>query len=197
MALFDLNRSNDTPIASLKLASITPRDWPTLPAVQSGAPPAYVPTVSYFGGVEPIFPWREGQANVTNDFNPKTQAAIAAQRGVSQVVDVTSPRGWIDPGEPYGAIPAAPVVTSLSPTSADTGTDPLPVTITGTGFTRNSTVKTGTTGSPSDALVTYVSPTSLIVVMDPRPAVAGLVAVSVYDHSVQSNTNVEFEFTAP
>lgn len=37
MALFDLNRSNDTPIATLKLSDIVPKNWHRFPSAISGA----------------------------------------------------------------------------------------------------------------------------------------------------------------
>jgi hypothetical protein len=46
MALFDLNRSNDTPIATLQVASITPLNWHKFP-------PAIQPPNTAVAGTDP------------------------------------------------------------------------------------------------------------------------------------------------
>src|SRR5580765_3063821 len=77
MVLMNLNRSQDPQVSTFKLASITPRDWPTLPAPITAAMvlPIWVRTITYFGGV--------------------------------QGDDVTKARGWIGPQDPYAAPPAS------------------------------------------------------------------------------------------
>jgi hypothetical protein len=130
------------------------------------------------------------------DYTPRTQAAKAAATGNTLAVDVARPRGWIAPGQPYGAVPAAPVVSSIAPTTAAAGSGPLQVTITGTGFSPYSRVITGGgAGSPWDAQAKYVSATSMTIVIDPRTAVPGTASVAVEDHDVLSNVDKLFTFT--
>lgn len=191
MSLHDLNRSNDTPIATLQVASVTPKDWPTLPARVPSTARAYTPTITFTGGAEGD-DVDEATANSTDAYSPKTQAAKAAAMSPagSLAVDITTPRGWIDPKSPAKAEPAAPTLTSIAPTTAATGGGTIPVTLTGTGFTRYSTVKTGGVITP---YVEYVSPTTLKVILDPRSS-AGSIDISVIDHSVETAPQA-FTFT--
>ena len=191
MSLHDLNRSNDDPIATLQVASITPKDWPTLPAVAADATPAYVPTVTYTGGAEGD-DVDEATANATADYAPRTQAAKAALMVPpgSLAVDITRVRGWIAPEQPYGAAPDDPVLDTLTPATAATGGGTIPVVLTGTNFSPYSQVKTGGVITP---YVEYVSATTLNIVLDPR-SVAGDIDISVIDHSVETVTRA-FTFT--
>jgi IPT/TIG domain-containing protein len=143
-----------------------------------------------------------GGANEPN-YSPRTQAQKAGLANLTPgtviSTDVARPRGWIAPNQPYqgnGAAPAAPVVSSISPNTAAAGSQPLVVTITGTGFTAWSTVWSGgSSGSPWDSSARYVSPTTMTVVVDPRAAVAGTASIAVEDHDLMSNTNINFTFT--
>src|SRR5688572_10198114 len=135
MALFNLNRSNDTPIATLLLSTIVPEVWPTLPAVQSGAPPAYLGNVSY------VWPYNGlsgddvnvATANATGPYEPKNQGNKSNMMGAANVlaVDITTPRGWIDPLEPYAQAPL-PTLTSLDPPSLAAIHPDTPIALIGT-----------------------------------------------------------------
>jgi hypothetical protein len=119
--------------------------------------------------------------------------------GTVGVIDIGRNRGGISPRQPYPVVGdaalAAPVVSSLSPNTAAAGSQPLTVTITGTGFTPYSRVISGGSGSPWDSSMKYLSATQLTVVVDPRNAVAGTASIAVEDHGVLSNTTVNFTFT--
>jgi hypothetical protein len=109
--------------------------------------------------------------------------------------DIGRDRGWIAPNQPYqgnASAPAAPVVTSISPTTGTQASLPLLVTITGTGFTPYSKVFTGGTSVP-DGSAKYVDATHMTVPI--WAAAPGTVSVAVEDHSLLSNTNVVFTVT--
>jgi hypothetical protein len=224
MALADLNRTNDTPIATLKLSDIQPRVWNTPPAAITGAmitdanpnhpKPRYDSMTDWAGGVRgddvdqataTVALARSGGGANEPDYAPRTQAAKAAMPGTVPpnavagepdfvlVTDVARPRGWIAPQQPYtGTVPAAPVVSSIAPTTAAATTLPLLVTITGTGFSPFSTVLTGGSNVP-DTSGKYVDATHMTVAI--WKASAGTVSVAVEDHNVLSNTNVVFTAT--
>lgn len=201
MPTFDLNRSNDTPIATLLLASITPKEWPTLPAVAADATPAFVREIAYAGGAtgddvdeataNVAYASNGGASGAPEDpaYTPKTQAEKAANTGNTLAVDITTPRGWIAPETPAGGEPAAPTLTTVAPNTGAAGVG-VTITLTGTGFTRYSTVKTGGVFTP---YVEYVSATSLKVRLDPR-STPGSIDISVIDHSVET-ASVPFTFT--
>lgn len=126
------------------------------------------------------------------DYSPRTQADKAATLGTGVANDISRPRGYIAPGQPYGPVPAAPVVASISPTTAPQAQLPLLVTITGTGFTVWSTVKTGGMKVP-DASAKFVNSTTMTVPI--WAAAPGTVSVVVEDHDVNSNSNVLFTVT--
>ena len=194
MALFDLNRAGDTPIATLKLSPIVPVNWHRFPPRIAASTPVDVPVVSYVGGAfgDDV---SVATANATNDYAPRTQAAKATQLGTTLATDVTSPRGWIDPGEKYGPPPVSPTddptITSLAPNTIAVGQPPLLVVVTGTKFTQWSTVETGGVPSP---YAKYVSPTKMTILLDPIRSVAGTIVVKVVDHGVKSNGS-NFVFT--
>jgi hypothetical protein len=135
------------------------------------------------------------------DYTPRDQnakllpaaAPIPAQLPGS---DVLRPAGTIGPLAPYpktGDTPAAaPVVSSLAPTTAAQSTLPMTVTITGTGFTQRSQVYTGGSMVP-DTTAVFVNATTMRVPI--WAAAPGTVSVAVMDHSVLSNTNVVFTVT--
>lgn len=134
--------------------------------------------------------------NAVADYGPRTQPDKAAQLGVAMTQDVGRPRGPIDPRQPYPVsgdpAPAAPVVSSVSPTTAPAAQLPLTVTITGTGFTPWSTVYTGGQNTPETG-AQYINATTMKVAL--WAAVPGTVSVAVKDHDVLSNTNVLFTVT--
>lgn len=206
MALADLNRSNDTPISTLKLSEITPLNWHRFPAVMPAVAPIYVPVIAYNGGVvgDDV---DVATSNATVAYSPRNQLekanmpgavppnAVAGEPDFSLALDVARPRGAISALQPYpvAATPAplAPTITSLAPNTAVAVTGPeLVVTITGTNFTQWSTVRSG--GYPIP--VKYVSPTQLTIYQNPRVAVAGAVQVIVQDHDVDSAPS-NFTFT--
>lgn len=214
MALFDLNRAGDTPISTLKVAEIVPKDWPTLPlavasmtlANQNAAKPRYDSMTDWSGGnvgddvtyasQTVALADASGGANAAVP-TPRTQSEKSTALGVQNplAVDISRARGYIAPNQPYGApnvIPAAPVITSLSPDTAVAGgvASALIVDIVGTGFTPWSTVTSGNYPIPS----VYVSPTRMRIAQFPQNSVAGTVHVQVYDHNVGSNIS-DFTFT--
>jgi hypothetical protein len=108
--------------------------------------------------------------------------------------DITVPRGWIEPDDPYRAPPVSPTddptITSLSPNTGVSGVTPIWVKITGTKFTQWSKVYTGGVTTP---YYRYISPTRIDMLQDPR-STPGTVSVTVMDHSVMSNAST-FTFT--
>jgi IPT/TIG domain-containing protein len=130
------------------------------------------------------------------DYLPRTQAdkltAGNLTPGTTMVEDITRPRGWIAPHQPIVAKPAAPVVTSISPTTAPAAQLPLMVTITGTGFSVWSTVYTGGMPTP-DRSASFVNATTMKVPI--WAAAPGTISVAVMDHGVLSNDDVEFTVT--
>ena len=127
-------------------------------------------------------------------YGPKTQTEKAAQLGTTLAQDVTSPRGWVDPSEPYGPAPVSPTddptIASLTPATGVSGGSPIWVRITGTKFTPFSQVETGNVYTPYSR---YFNATRIDVLMDPRSS-PGVVVVKVIDHGVKSNGS-NFTFT--
>ena len=193
---FSVRRQQDPVDANAVLVEITPKNWHRFPGgvPAGGSPPIYVPTVTYNGGVRGD-DVTQSTTNATDNYAPRTQAAKATALGTTIVVDISRPRGVLEPDDPYpnvGYTPlAAPVITSLAPNTAVAGTDPnLVCTITGTGFTQWSTVTSG--GFPIP--VRYISPTKLEIVQKPKASIAGVVQVVVIDHNVASAPS-NFTFT--
>jgi hypothetical protein len=156
--------------------------------------PAYVPVITYNGGLfgDDV---SVATSNATQNYGPRNQAAKGAAMvpAVPLAVAVSRRRGWIAPNQSYipGTIPAAPVITSLSPNTAVAGTGAaLVVDIVGTGFSPWSLVTSGNYPIPFE----YISPTLLRIAQFPRNSIAGIVTVQVYDHNVLSNTS-DFTFT--
>lgn len=198
-----------------KLADITPVNWHRYPPVvgdmtdvnANKAKPRYSNAADWVLGVSGddidtakatvAIARSDGGANEA-DYTPRTEAAKAAAAnltaGTAVVTDVARPRGWIGPQDPYqgkGSAPAAPVISSLSPTTAAAATLPLRVVITGTGFSPWSTVRTGGSGT-NDVTGKYVDATHMEVAI--FKASAGTVGVVVDDHNVDSNS-VNFTVT--
>lgn len=194
MALFDLNRSNDTPIATLKLAEIVPEVWPTLPDVQSGEAPEYLGDVTYNWPYNGSFgdDVNMATANATGYYEPKNQGNKASIMGLPLAVDITTPRGWIDPLEPY-APPPTPTLTSLDPASiALPQTNDVLLHIHGTNFMPSSQLLWN--GGPDRA--TFISPTELTTIIRGGPATTPYSAeVKVLNAGVASNA-LTLEFTA-
>lgn len=164
-----------------------------VPAPPGTLIPAYVPVITYFGGAYGD-DLAVSTANVTNDFAPKTQVEKAALVGMPIAQDITTPRGWIDPQEPYGPPPVSPAddptITGLAPNTGATGGSPIWVTITGTKFTVWSSVETGGVVTPYSR---FISATKMAVLLDPRSS-PGIINIKVIDHGVKSNSS-DFTFT--
>ena len=216
MALADLNRSNDTPIATLKLSTIVPRDFPTNPAVIGSLADANPNAVKpRYSGAGAAADWQGSAygddvdvsaANTPNvDLNNKAVANYAPRNQAGKAalmvppgalaVDVARGRGWIAPYQPYvgnGAVPVAPVVSSISPATGAAASLPMLVTITGTGFSPWSTVYTGGSNVP-EASAKYISPTQMTVPI--WAAAPGTVSVAVEDHNMLSNVDKLFTVT--
>ena len=200
----DLNRSNDTPITTLKLMEITPKNWHRFPS------PIGAPAVTRL--YQPVYTWNGGvygddqilaKTNVLvddqgrGDYTPRNQDdkaklpgasppnLIASEPDFTIVTDITAPRGYIGPRDPYSkAVPAAPTISSLAPNTIAAGTpSPLSVTVTGTGFTQWTVLIVGNIQTP---YVQYFSPTKLVLLMDPARSTPGIVTVVAWDHSVSS-----------
>ena len=210
----DLNRSNDTPIATLKLMEITPRNWPTFPSPISAAAVTrlYQPAYTWNGGVygdDVIL----AKTNVLvddqgrGDYEPRNQDDKAKFPGAPNSVvpseavsggqvltsidnytlstDITAPRGYIGPRDPYSKpVPAAPTITSLSPNTAVAGTA-SPLSVTVTGT--NFTQWTALiVGNIQTPYIQYFSPTKIVLLMDPARSTPGVITVVAWDHSVSS-----------
>lgn len=197
---FTLARAAETANATSKLSEITPRNWRRYPAVAGSTTPVNIPTITYAGGAVGD-DTDTATANSSTSYAgppqlPRTQAEKATLTSNTLVVDVARPRGWVAPNQSYlaagGTAPAAPVVSSLAPTTAAATTLPLVVTITGTGFSPWSTVYTGGALTP-DQSGKYVDATHMTVAV--WKASAGTVSVAVEDHNVWSNTNINFTVT--
>ena len=119
LASFDLNRAGETPIATLKLNEITPINWRRYPArVMTPAMllPAYVPSITYNGGVANVgaAAGNDGETGTINSTDVSrgqgwnTQAEKAAAIGTTMAVDVTQDyhgsRGIIAPSERYPSV---------------------------------------------------------------------------------------------
>lgn len=133
------------------------------------------------------------------DYTPRSQNAKLSAGNLTGVVATTDTgrdRGWISPQQPYqgnASAPAAPVVSSLSPSTGAAAALPITVTITGTGFTPYSSVHTGGQGSGAQS-ARYLSPTQMQVTIQPGTT-AGTVSIAVNDHSVLSNVDKVFTVT--
>jgi hypothetical protein len=196
---FSVRRQQDPVLAVAKVSEITPLNWHKFPAGVAAASvrPENVPIVTYTGGA-----YGDGttQSTInTTHGNPITPAVKAGMASPAQTfsTDVTSPKGWVDPNEPYGPAPVSPTddptISSLAPNTAVAGgiVQPLWVTITGSKFTQYSTVETGNVYTPYHK---YISPTKMALLMDPGRSVPGVVVVKVIDHGVKSNGS-NFTFT--
>ena len=162
MALFDLNRAGETPIATLKLAEIATKNWRKFPPPALPNSPVNVPVVAFNGGLtgDEV---SVAAANSTTTYSPVNQAHKAALTGVPLAVDITTPRGWIDPAEPYNAAPV-PVLSSIAPTTSAKGPGAaFTLTATGTGFLPSSVILFG--NNPNGERTTYVSPTTLTTII--------------------------------
>jgi len=196
---FSVRRAQDPVLAVAVVSEITPVNWHRFPAgvPAGGSKPIHQPVITYTGGA--YGDESQSTANTTVPYAPTTTQAKAAAAVPAQTFarDITEPRGWISPSEPYNPAPVSPTddptITSLAPNTAVTavGAQPVWVTITGTKFTQWSTVETGNVYTPYHK---YISATKMAVLMDPGRSVPGIVVVKVIDHGVKSNGS-NFTFT--
>jgi hypothetical protein len=217
----DLNRAQDTPITTLKLMEIPVKNWHRFPTPISKAmtDDIYIPVYTWNGGVVGDETVAETNVlvddNALGDYGPRNRAEFMAWPGApnsvvpsedvtdgqplttiadyTQSADITAPKGFIGPLDPYSKpAPAAPVISSLTPNTGVSGAGKPPIwtTIAGTGFTQWSTVETGGVMTP---YFRFISATRIDMAQDPR-STAGTVSVRVLDHGVFSNS-VNFTFT--
>lgn len=154
--------------------------------------PIYVPVVAYLVGLagDDV---NVATATATTAYQPRNQGEKADMLGLPPANDVTTPRGWIDPAEPYNAAPV-PTVTSLAPaTRVHAPTADIVVTVTGTNFLPDSVVYFG----PSMMRTTYNSPTQLSAVLKGTlfTGVDPAVPVTVQNADKVSNANITFAIT--
>jgi hypothetical protein len=98
---------------------------------------------------------------------------------------------WVAPTPPEPAAP--PVITGISPNTAEIGSADIEMTVSGTGFTSTSVITFIGLDEPTD----FFSETSLGTGVKPSLFVsAQLCPVTVRNGDVHSNS-VDFEFTAP
>jgi hypothetical protein len=195
MALADLNRSNDTPIATNFLSTIVSKEWPTLPLRVPSTTPEYLGDVTYNWPYNGLVgnDVNVATANATGYYEPKNQGNKANMLGDANrlAVDITTPSGWIDPKEPYGPAPV-PTLTGLVPDSRVVApTDDLSLVIIGTNFMPSSEIWFAN----HFERVTYVSPVQLQTLL--RGTVftgPGVVTVAVINDGIPSNTQ-NFTFT--
>ena len=118
--------------------------------------------------------------------------ALTSIADYTLATDITAPRGYIGPRDPYSkAVPAAPTITSLVPNTAVAGTPDLVVTINGTGFTQWTQILNG---GVQNVTAYYVSATKMAMAFEVSSSVAGTVAVIAVDHGVASAAS-NFTFT--
>jgi hypothetical protein len=196
---FSVLRAQDVPDAAKLVTEIVPLNWHKFPPAVpvGGYPPAYVRTNTWNGGLygDDV---AVAESNVLvdeqgrGDYGPRNQAEKAAALGVSFAVDITAPRGFIGPRDPYSkTIPAAPVISSLVPNTAAAGTPDLVVTINGSGFTQWTKILNG---GVQNVTAYYVSPTKMAMAFEVSSSAAGLTPVVAVDHGVAS-APVNFTFT--
>lgn len=125
-------------------------------------------------------------AALATPYTPQNQAQKAAMMVPpgSLAVDVTKPRGWVGPQDPYGAPPAV-TFTGISPTTVVHATAAIPVVCTGTGFTPFSVVLVDGVAVPT----AYTSPTSITATVTPR-ATAGNQSLTVSTYGVSVGPQV-------
>jgi hypothetical protein len=205
MASFSVLRANDPVIATAKIAEIVPKNWHRFPpavgatAVANGnaAKPRY--NTADYTGVAYGDDVTQSKANLAvdrsdggpdePDYAPRTQAAKATALGTVLAQDITRPRGWIAPGQPYTAPPASPAgdptLTSLSPATAVAGaaTPQFAIKLIGTNFTPYSQVWMAGVPAPTN-IFTYISPTEMRVQMSPKASVPGTATLAVMDHGI-------------
>ena len=173
--------------------TVTP-DGPTPPTNYTGQIGMRPPTTA---GLNPV---DDGTAGPLTAFAAPSVAGGAAYEGAGTEVVVTAPGSRVecptvavsDLGN-FTATPnashassltggAAATVTGLAPASPASGTGTVPLTVTGTNFTRASQVYIN--GAPQQTV--FVSATSLTVAAAPRKATAGAVPVTVVTSGVSS-----------
>ena len=201
------------PGASLVSVDNTRKTFPIVPISKADTDPVYIPNITFSGGLygDDV---ALATANSTVPIVPNTQVAKAAFPGVPNSVvpsesvasgqaltqindftfakDITAPRGYIGPQDPYSKpAPAAPTLTAIAPNTAAGGSPDLVVVLTGSGFTQWTQVLNG---GVQNMTARYVSPTKMTMMMEVSSSVAGLVNVVAVDHGV-ATPPVVFTFT--
>jgi len=209
MAHYDLNRAQDTPIATLKVADIVPKNWHRFPPrVASMTKPNPNEAKPRYLGAGATADWQggdrgddvdEASANVVKvdannttipNYSPRNQEEVATKWGTTMAPDISRPRGTIDPREPYptvGFTPVEdPVLTTVTPSTAVAGTQKITALVVGTGFTQWTQLRVG--GQSRLSLTSeYISPTLMNVLVDPSQAPAATYKLQAVDHDVESN----------
>lgn len=189
MALFNLNRAQDTPIATLQLAEITPINWHKYPPPVQPMTPAHVPVITYYGG-DYGDDQDEASANSTTNYTPRNQEAKATMMGGLTIAkDVGRARGRIEARQPYpiASSPAVPdpVLTTLTPNTAVANTGKLIALVIGTGFTPWTELRSG--GRSVVFKGEYISATLMQMLIDTSLAPAGTYQIQAVDHNTESN----------
>jgi len=154
---------------------------PTGPATISPPPP---PALACSVMVNPVVPLPEG-----DDLLLSSTGAPLSVPLVSNVEKRDD--DWVGPTPPVPAAP--PVITSISPNTAEIGSADIEMIVTGTGFTSSSIITFIGLDEPTD----FFSETSVGTGVKPSLFVsAQLCPVTVRNGDVHSNS-VDFEFTAP
>jgi len=177
MALANLNRAQDVQVP-------TNKDFPTNPV----PPPAGTLVPPYLGDVSYNWPYNGLQgndvnvatANATGPYEPKNQGNKANMLGDANrlAVDITTPSGWIDPLEPYGAAPLPTLTSLVPPTRVAAPTADLSLVLNGTNFMPSSQIEM----AGHIERTTYISPTELrTIVKGTSFGGAGNIAVRVFN----------------
>jgi hypothetical protein len=118
--------------------------------------------------------------------------AITSIADYTFATDITAPRGYIGPRDPYSkAVPAAPTITSLSPNTAVAGSADIVVVVNGTGFTQWTQILNG---GVQNVTAYYVSPTKMAMMFEVSSSAAGTTNVVAVDHGVATAPST-FTFT--
>ena len=129
--------------------------------------------------------------NAVANYGPRNQDAKATLLGVAMAKDIARSRGTIDPRQPYPVAGdpavAAPTVASIVPNSVATNGLLLIATLTGTGFTKWTEVRSAS-GARIGLTSQYRSPTIMQVLLDPTGVPPATYQVQVIDHDVESNS---------
>jgi hypothetical protein len=128
-----------------------------------------------------------GEALAPND-TPATVGGEPPQSFNDWLADAMVPGIPEPPPEP----PAAPVISALNPSEAETGSADVTMHVTGTGFTPASVIVFNGFDEP----IVFVSDTDISTIVKPSIFGEGVLPVEVRDEGGTSNS-LDFTFTAP